>query len=441
MSPAGRGCTGRAGNVRSRQKDAHMRRATLAALGVALTVGAGMAPATAAPSAPDPTDALVKALTSSPRDLGGARGGPAGAQSVPDVANGLPPVPSDYYDRIAGVNRFDTAVQVSQSMVCDPTTATATCIENGLMLGGVDAPVTTVFVANGLDFPDALGAGPIAFGIGPLLLVPPTGTVPAVVTNEITRIKPDTIVIFGGTGAVNAGVETQLAALIPKDGHVVRVAGANRYATAAEATLINDGNWRESDDDGDGTKDDHGLDTVVLASGGGFADALSGGGAAANSRGSLMLTARSFLPPETQSALQEIVAGTRAAGADPIRVIILGGTGVISSAVETAVKAAVPAATVERAYGSDRFGTAIALSKKVFPTTASEVFVVNGFNFPDALASAPLAGLWGASTLLAKKDCVTTATRTEASRLNPTYVTTFGGTGVLTDEAMFLNVC
>ena len=89
----------------------------------------------------------------------------------------------------------------------------------------------------------------------------------------------------------------------------------------------------------------------------------------------------------------------------------------------------------------DRFGTAIALSKMVFPSGANELFLVNGLNFPDALASAPSAGFWGASTLLAKSTCVTTGTRTESSRLNPQRVTAFGGTAVVSDNALHLGTC
>lgn len=408
-----------------------MRRATLAALGVALTVGAGTAPATAAPSAPD---ALVEALTSSSRDLDAARSGAARAQALADSTTDLPGDGS--YFRIAGPNRYATAVQVSLNMVCAPTTPTVDCEGEG-QIGGVDNPVRTVFVASGLNYPDALGAGPVAAGLGPLLLVPPTGTVPTVVKNEIARIKPEDIVIFGGTGAVSSSVETQLKAYAA----TFRIAGDNRYETAAEAALINDEIWRDQDEDDVPGPDDHGLDTVVLASGEGFADALAGGGAASNSRGALMLTAKSTLPTATRSALVEIASLPRAAELDPLKVIILGGTGVVSASVESAVKAAVPGAKVERAFGSDRFGTAIALSKKVFPTTTPEVFVVNGYNFPDALASAPLAGVWGASTLLAKATCVTAATRAEASRLDPDYVTGFGGEGVLSNGAVYLDAC
>ena len=194
------------------------------------------------------------------------------------------------------------------------------------------------------------------------------------------------------------------------------------------------------DDDGDGMPDLHGLDTVVIASGEGFADALAGGGAAANSRGSLLLTKRTSLPAETRAALQEV---------NPPEVIILGGTGAVSAGVEASVRSAVPSATVTRVGGPNRFATAIALSQKVFsgvaggvfPGVANEVFLVNGFNFPDALASAPAAGYWHASTLPTATACVTSATQAEASRLDPFFVAALGGTGVVSDDALFLNVC
>lgn len=384
-----------------------MRTTSLLALGVALTLGAGLAPATAATSSPSDRAARLDQPRVAPADRSASLERLAEALTADAAA--LPPAGS--YFRIGGANRYATAVAVSQDTVCGRTETDCP------VLGGVDAPVDTVFVANGLDFPDALGAGPVASGLGPLLLVPPSGTVPAVVKNELARIQPMTIVVFGGTGAVSAGVASQLAAY----GTVERVAGANRYDTAAEAALVNDELWGEE-----------GLSTVVLASGEGFADALAGGGAAANTQGSLMLTRRSSLPAETLAALQTI---------QPPTVIVLGGTGVVSTGVENAVRAALPASTVVRASGSDRFGTAIALSKRVFPGVAGEVFVVNGFNFPDALASAPAAGLWGASTLLARAQCVTAATRAEAVRLDPVLVTGFGGTGVLSDNALALGTC
>lgn len=393
------------------------------ALGLALSLGAGLAPlatATAAPasSASDAPGDLAARLGSLQREKGATRT-PSPAGKASGIAAALPP--TGQYFRLAGANRYATAVAVSQDLVCGPTEPSAQC--SGL--GGVDAPVDVVFVASGVNYPDALGAGPLATGFGPLLLVPPTGTLPAVVANEIDRINPTDIVILGGTGAVSTGIADQLGT----HGLVSRIAGANRYDTASGIALLNDDILRNQDQDGDGVPDNLGTQVIVLASGQGFADALSGGGAAANSWGSLLLTAKAALPAETAAALQTI---------NPPKVIILGGTGVVSTAVENAVKAAVPTSTVTRAAGSDRFGTAIALSQQTFTAGAPEVFLVNGFNFPDALASAPSAGFWGASTLLTRATCVTPGTRTEASRLNALRATAFGGTAVVSDNALHL---
>ena len=406
-----------------------MRRQHLAAAGAVLALGLtlGAVPASADPGSLGSSSRSDQLGLKRSATLDKAR---AGAGSVERSAD-IPPYDGDYYFRIHGSNRYATAVQASYEIVCGPTEEPTT--ERPCYLGGVGQdPVEVVFVANGVDFPDALGAGPVAAGLGPLLLVPPTGTVPTVVKNELNRIKPKYIVIFGGTGAVSQGVEDQLKPYAPEG--VDRIAGSNRFDTAAQAAIVNDQLWRNNDEDDVPGPDNIGIDTIVLASGAGFADALGGGGAAANSRGSLMLTAKDSLPAPTKAALQQI---------KPKRVIVLGGTGVVSTAVENAVRAALPApaTTVVRAAGSNRFGTAIALSKVVFPTGAPEVFVVNGFNFPDALASAPAAGVWGASTLVSNATCVPSGIRAEADRLDPVYVTGFGGEGVLSDNAILLVSC
>jgi putative cell wall-binding protein len=361
---------------------------------------------------------------------------------APDRANRLATAPGaeavlptdpNAYARISGDNRYETAVAISQAMVCDKgaNTTDPNSPDYCTGLGTPDQPVTEVFIASALNFPDALGAGPVAAGLGPLLLVPPTGTVPKVVLNELDRIGPEKVVVFGGTGAVSDAVVGQLKPHTTTK-TAERLAGANRYATAANAAVMNDQIWRSSDDNNDGTPDNHGLDLVVLASGETYADALGGGGAAANARGALLLTAKASLPKEAKAALQSI---------KPPKVVIAGGTGAVSSAVESAVRAAIPGSTVVRAAGANRFDTAVKLSNQVFPGTAPEVFLVNGLNFPDALASAPLAGYWSASTLLAQATCVPSVTRTEANRLSPSFVTGIGGTGVVSDDAIHLVVC
>lgn len=90
--------------------------------------------------------------------------------------------------RISGSNRFETAALVSQAR-----------FPNG-------APV--VYVANGLEFPDALAAATIATD-GPLILTEPDRLVDAAIW-ELTRLKPKRIVIIGGTKAISPQVEAEL---------------------------------------------------------------------------------------------------------------------------------------------------------------------------------------------------------------------------------------
>ncbi len=88
-----------------------------------------------------------------------------------------------------------------------------------------------VYVATGENFPDALGAGPAAAIVkGPMLLVA-QNAIPGETAAELTRLAPDKIIIVGGTAGVSPAVEDGLTAYA---GTVERIAGANRYDTAAQ---------------------------------------------------------------------------------------------------------------------------------------------------------------------------------------------------------------
>jgi len=87
-----------------------------------------------------------------------------------------------------------------------------------------------VYVAVGDNFPDALGAASAAaVQGGPVLLVTKT-SIPGETRAELTRLSPDVIYVAGGTAVISDAVFNQLKAYA---GSVVRVAGSNRYGTAA----------------------------------------------------------------------------------------------------------------------------------------------------------------------------------------------------------------
>jgi hypothetical protein len=121
-----------------------------------------------------------------------------------------------------------------------------------------------VTVASGANFPDALAAGPVAAASGgPLLLVPQGGALPTTVSTELTRLNPSSVNIAGGTTAVNSLVESELLGF--GAGTVFRLAGQDRYETAAALAGISNGGLGK---------------TVFIATGASFPDALSGSAAA-----------------------------------------------------------------------------------------------------------------------------------------------------------------
>lgn len=288
--------------------------------------------------------------------------------------------------RLWGISRFDTAVEVSRRS----------------FPGGA----TTVFVANGLGFADALAGGvPAGLTPAPMLLVR-TDSIPTETATELSRLSPSEIVILGGTAAISDTVETALAAYATT---VRRLAGADRFATAVAIAT---------------DAFPSGASTVVLADGLNYPDALAGVPAAAKLGAPLLLTRTSLLPTVTADAIVALGAS---------RVVILGGTSAVSTDVETAVGALSGVTTVERWSGASRFATAAAISGAVWPSGAEMVYVAYGLNFPDALAGGPVAFTDDGPLLLVLTDSVPTETEAEITRLAPDRIVILGGTNAVSD--------
>lgn len=133
---------------------------------------------------------------------------------------------------------------------------------------------------------------------------------------------------------------------------------------------------------------------AVLASSVVYADALSAGPLAAAYRAPILLTAGKKLEPAVLAALR----------AQSVRKIsIAGGEGSVSTAVEKSLIGA--GFTVERIGGNDRFATSLALAKKAVAVSRrpiNRVFVTDGMNFPDALATAAVANQAASVTVLTR---------------------------------------
>ena len=267
--------------------------------------------------------------------------------------------------------------------------------------------VPVAYVASGVNFPDALSAGPLA-GVkgGPLLLTAP-GSIPAAIAAELTRVKPVSIVVVGGTGAVSDTVKAKLAAYATS-GSVTRLSGSDRFGTSA--AISNNGAFAP------------GVPVVYVASGMSFPDALAGGALAGIRKGPLLVTTPSKLPSAISAEVSRL---------NPGKVVILGGTAAVSATVQSQLGALVGSAKVTRIAGANRFATAAAASASYFRPGLATAYVASGANFPDALSAAPAAILGKGPILLTSPTSLPAPTRDEIVRLASGQVVILGGTGAV----------
>jgi putative cell wall-binding protein len=305
--------------------------------------------------------------------------------------------------RHAGADRYTTATLLSKNAY--PSTT-----------GG------TVYVSVGTEFADGLSAAPAAALVDAPLLLIETDRVPAVVRTELQRLNPARIIVVGGEGVVSAAAFAALQAAVP-GAELRRDAGLDRYATAraiARAAFL-----------GEGTPG--GAPVVFLANGDDFPDALAASAAAGHLGGPVLLVPgdATALDAETRALIDELGAS---------RIIIAGGTGVVSAAI-AADAATVPGVTeVVRKGGSSRFETAALLNEYAFTDPAAG-FIAYGFDFPDALSAAAVAGAQGAPLALSNGICTWVDTLTQFADAGVSQVTLMGGTGVLSTSVARYEAC
>jgi putative cell wall-binding protein len=184
-----------------------------------------------------------------------------------------------------------------------------------------------------------------------------------------------------------------------------RYSGTDRYATAAAVA--------------EAAFPDSGVGTAFVGTGTTFPDALAGAAAAGKADAPLLLTAPTSLPSETRSELSRL---------KPTKIVVLGGTGAVSSSVETALKDLAGSGGVVRLDGADRSSTAAEVADYAFPSGAKTVYVATGLNFPDALAGAAVASGAGAPVLLTAPGSLPAVTAKALKDLKPSTVVLLGGT-------------
>lgn len=290
-------------------------------------------------------------------------------------------------DRIAGLNRVETAVEASGAL-----------FDNAGTLDDASA----VVLATSQGFADGVSGGPLAAAVdGPLLLTAGSALDPAT-ADEITRILPTggTVHVLGGVGAISATVAASLTKLGFK---VNRLEGTDRYATAVAVA-----------------KSMPAATKVLLTSGIVFPDALSAGPAAAHVGGVVLLTQGAIMPSATKAYL----------AANPTaEVFAIGGA---------AAKAAPTTPADHQLVGTDRYQTGTKVASYFFSKPDMVTFA-SGQNFPDALSGGAFAALLDSPILLVQRDVVPTVV-TSYLKANKTSISTsalVGGAGVVVEDVQF----
>ena len=197
-------------------------------------------------------------------------------------------------ERVAGADRYAT-----NGAVIALGAQTFTGARNILQLETQQTGKRTAIVATGAAFADALAAGPASYNGIPLILTDGGALSPSA-TSALTSNGITQVILIGGVAAVS----NEVRAIIESRGiFVERVSGADRYATAtAFADFMAKGAPSVSIPGAfDGGLAFGAPAGILLASGTGFADALSGGPLAWRWNYPIILTDPLTLSPATST--------------------------------------------------------------------------------------------------------------------------------------------
>lgn len=237
-----------------------------------------------------------------------------------------------------------------------------------------------VLISTSERYPDALAAAALSRRLGAPLLLTPSATLSDDVRAEAVRLRPRQLVILGGPNAVADHVVAGLEAATGAAAR--RVNGASRFETAV--AIANEA--------GAG----RGVDTVFIVEGAhadpnrGWPDALSASWVVSRTDAAIGLVTRDSLHPATRAMIV-----THA----PRRVVIVGGAGAVSAAVESDLRASFPATSVERWSGSDRFATSVEVVRRAGLTVEATTFAT-GLDFTSALVAGASAWADGSALFL-----------------------------------------
>lgn len=281
--------------------------------------------------------------------------------------------------RIGGVDRYETAVKVSQDSWNESD---------------------YVILASGEDFPDAICAVPLAKKYNAPVLITKGNSLNSQVFDEIKRLKTKQVFIIGGEGAILPSIEKELNY---NNINTIRVGGQDRYETSIKVA-----------------KELGQSDEIALTYGENFPDALSIAPIAAMKAMPIILTNTDVIP----YSVEEYINGNEIK-----KCYVLGGNGVVSN---NSIK---NIANVKRLNGSDRYETNLAIINEFstdlnFKTT----YLTSGEDFPDALCGSAAAGKSNSPIVLTNTNYFKGRSLIKSKLSDIDYFKVLGGSGIISDK-------
>lgn len=187
----------------------------------------------------------------------------------------------------------------------------------------------------------------------------------------------------------------------------LRYSGNDRYKTSA---AISKAGWTQSD-------------YIVIATGQDYPDALCATPLAGKYNAPILLTPKAYLDAEVEKEIDRL---------KPKNAFIVGGTGVVSTTVETKLRN--KGINITRVAGANRFETSALVAK--YLSSSPIAFIVTAYNYPDALSIASYAAYKNAPILLTAKDKLDASVNKIVfnGTIKNTYV--IGGSGIITDNLL-----
>lgn len=283
-------------------------------------------------------------------------------------------------ERICGQTQVETAVKIAQK-------------------GWFSAQ--TVILCESSDYPDAIAATPFAVSLNAPILLTGGKTLDPLVKSELARLNPQKVILLGGTSCLTSAIENELQNLsLPFE----RIGGLDRY----ETSLILARHLSS--------------DSLILANGDDFPDALSAATYAGIQQIPIVLTSKD-LPASVVQYYQETA---------PEHLIVIGGEAVIPSTSLSKNNFVVET----RLAGYDRYETnakVVEFSKDTYET--NDFYLASGLTFPDAITGTVLASKFKTPLLLTEKEDISPsiyALMREHMKVEPTLSDTPGQPGLVT---------